>query len=263
MFNHGEGRALHRPRPAERAQHAAHQRRLARAELARQRDDHPAGERAARAARRRARSRRRRAGERRSWRAHACIERRGSIANALCYARAHGRDPPRRDRRARRDWAALAARSRAGAASSASTAIGIADTDLAPEEARLVEWLAAGRHGAMDYMARHGAARARPAELVPGHAARDHRPHQLPAAGARDAGEAVLGSRRKAYVARYALGRDYHKVLRRRLQQLAERIAAASRRRSAIACSPTARRCSKSRWPRRRGWAGAASTRCC
>ena len=47
-------------------------------------------------------------------------------------------------------------------------AVGIADTDLAAEEAQLLNWLAAGRHGEMDYMARHGARRARPAELVPG-----------------------------------------------------------------------------------------------
>ena len=102
--------------------------------------------------------------------------------------------------------------------------IGIADTDLAAEERRLLDWLAAGRHGAMDYMARHGATRARPAELVPGTlrvitARMNYRP---PAARA---SAAVLADPTKAFVARYALGRDYHKVLRGRLQQLADRIA--------------------------------------
>ena len=105
-------------------------------------------------------------------------------------------------------------------------AIGIADTDLASEEAHLVEWLAAGRHGAMDYMARHGVTRARPAALVPGtQRVITARLNYLPP-GAAD-GEAVLAQPTKAYVARYALGRDYHKVFRRRLQLLALRITAA------------------------------------
>jgi epoxyqueuosine reductase len=87
----------------------------------------------------------------------------------------------------------------------------------------LQRWLAAGRHGAMGYMARHGAARARPAELVPGTirviAARmNYWPAET------EAPEAVLRDGERAYVARYALGRDYHKVLRTRLQQLADRI---------------------------------------
>ena len=61
--------------------------------------------------------------------------------------------------------------------------IGIADTDLDVEERRLLDWLAAGRHGAMDYMARHGATRARPGRARAGHDARHHRAHELPAAG--------------------------------------------------------------------------------
>ena len=105
-------------------------------------------------------------------------------------------------------------------------AVGIADTDLASEEAHLVEWLAAGRHGAMDYMARHGVARARPATLVPGtQRVISASLTYLPADAA--AGESVLAQPTRAYVARYALGRDYHKVFRRRLQRLAGRIAAA------------------------------------
>ena len=101
--------------------------------------------------------------------------------------------------------------------------IGVADTELSVEEARLLAWLGAGRHGEMDYMARHGTRRARPAELVPGtlrviSARLDYLPSRV-----RDS-EAVLADGRKAYISRYALGRDYHKVLRERLQRLAERI---------------------------------------
>jgi epoxyqueuosine reductase len=101
-------------------------------------------------------------------------------------------------------------------------AVGIADADLGATEARLADWLARGFHGEMDYMARHGAKRARPAALVPGtlrviSARMDYRPV------AADAG-ATLADRSKAYVSRYALGRDYHKVLRARLQRLAVRI---------------------------------------
>jgi epoxyqueuosine reductase len=101
-------------------------------------------------------------------------------------------------------------------------AIGIADLDLAFAEARLLEWLAAGRHGELDYMVRHGARRARPAELVPGtvrviSARMDYLPDAADSWG-------VVRDGARAFVARYALGRDYHKVLRGRLQALAERI---------------------------------------
>src|SRR5437016_6268143 len=91
--------------------------------------------------------------------------------------------------------------------------IGIADTELAADEARLVEWLAAGRHGEMDYMARHGARRARPAELVPGTVRVISARLDYLSPRARDA-DAVLRDSSKAYVSRYALGRDYHRVLR-------------------------------------------------
>jgi epoxyqueuosine reductase len=104
--------------------------------------------------------------------------------------------------------------------------VGISDTDLSADEARLLDWLAAGRHGDMDYMARHGVTRARPAALVPGTVrVISARMHYWPAQ-ARDA-RAVLGDASRAYVSRYALGRDYHKVLRARLQALATRIEAA------------------------------------
>jgi epoxyqueuosine reductase len=104
-------------------------------------------------------------------------------------------------------------------------AIGIADTDLAAEEVHLMNWLDAGRHGEMDYMARHGVRRSRPNELIPGTvrvitARLDYWP-----ANATDA-RSVLDDPTRAYVSRYALGRDYHKVLRGRLRQLADRIAA-------------------------------------
>jgi len=124
-----------------------------------------------------------------------------------------------------RDWAGLAERIQRWGRELGFAATGIADVELAAEEARLLQWLAAGRHGAMDYMARHGATRARPAELVPGTLrVITVRMNYLPPA-ARTAGD-VLADPRKAFVARYALGRDYHKVLRGRLQRLATAIRA-------------------------------------
>ena len=102
--------------------------------------------------------------------------------------------------------------------------IGIADTGLEAEEAHLVAWLDAGRQGEMDYMARHGARRARPAELVPGTLRVITARLDYLAPEARDAA-ATLGDAGKAYISRYALGRDYHKVLRHKLGRLAARIA--------------------------------------
>ncbi len=128
--------------------------------------------------------------------------------------------------RAPPEWSALADDIRRWGKTLGFQEIGIADTDLAAEERRLLDWLAAGRHGSMDYMARHGALRARPADLVPGTirvitARMNYRPP-----GAR-ASDEVLADPAKAYIARYALGRDYHKVLRERLAELAARIRAA------------------------------------
>jgi epoxyqueuosine reductase len=102
-------------------------------------------------------------------------------------------------------------------------AIAIAGTDLATEEARLLEWLGRGWHGEMDYMARHGVRRARPAELVPGTISVITARLNYTPAEARDSAE-VLDDPERAFVSRYALGRDYHKVLRARLQALAERM---------------------------------------
>ena len=103
--------------------------------------------------------------------------------------------------------------------------LAIAGTRLDEEEARLVDWLARGWHGEMDYMARHGTRRARPAELVPGTLSVITARLNYVAEDARDA-EEVLASAESAYVSRYALGRDYHKVLRSRLQALADRMTA-------------------------------------
>ncbi|HEX6136907.1 MAG TPA: tRNA epoxyqueuosine(34) reductase QueG [Casimicrobiaceae bacterium] len=121
------------------------------------------------------------------------------------------------------DWTALASRIAAWGHELGFESIGVSDVDLAAEEVRLLNWLDAGRHGAMDYMARHGVARARPAALVPGTVrAITARLNYWPAQ-ARPALE-VLADSRRGYVARYALGRDYHKVLRGRLARLAKRI---------------------------------------
>ena len=106
--------------------------------------------------------------------------------------------------------------------------IGVADIDLATAEPGLLAWLYAGHHGQMNYMAAHGLKRARPAELVPGTlrvitARMDYLP-----AGTPEGWQAVewqgLARPEQAQVSVYARGRDYHKVLRNRLQQLATRI---------------------------------------
>ena len=104
-------------------------------------------------------------------------------------------------------------------------AIAIAGTELAEEEARLLEWLALGRHGEMDYMARHGVRRARPVELVPGTVSIVTARLNYSVPGVRDSWE-VLEDGERAFVSRYALGRDYHKVLRAKLKALAERMSA-------------------------------------
>ena len=89
----------------------------------------------------------------------------------------------------------------------------------------MLNWMEMGMHGAMDYMAKHGLSRARPAELVPGAlAVISARLSYWPQAA--DA-HANLADGERAYISRYALGRDYHKLLRNRLQKLAERIEAA------------------------------------
>ncbi len=123
------------------------------------------------------------------------------------------------------DWSALATRIVAWGRELGFAALGIADTELSADEAKLIAWLDAGRHGDMDYMARHGSVRARPADLVPGtlriiSARMNYWPDEARAA------DAVLGDAARAYVSRYALGRDYHKVMRNALAELARRIGA-------------------------------------
>ncbi|MDJ0939757.1 MAG: tRNA epoxyqueuosine(34) reductase QueG [Woeseiaceae bacterium] len=102
---------------------------------------------------------------------------------------------------------------------------GVSDVDLATAEKRLSDWLEASFDGEMHYMRRHGSKRTRPGELVPGtirviSARMDYFP-----ADAIDA-EGLLDHDSLAYVSRYALGRDYHKVLRGRLKALATKIEA-------------------------------------
>ncbi len=108
--------------------------------------------------------------------------------------------------------------------------IGVAGIDLADAEPGLMQWLANGFHGEMAYMAAHGLRRARPAELVPGTVSvitvrMDYLPRDTPA-GWQGIEFARLKDPDEAIVSLYARGRDYHKVLRGRLQKLADAIAA-------------------------------------
>ena len=102
--------------------------------------------------------------------------------------------------------------------------IGIADTDLSRAEPEFANWLARGLHGEMEFMARHGMKRLRPAELVPGTIRVITARMNYLAADTYPA-EKALTEPDTAYISRYALGRDYHKVLRARLQLLCDRIA--------------------------------------
>jgi epoxyqueuosine reductase len=117
-------------------------------------------------------------------------------------------------------------------------ALGVSDVALDADAAYLARWVDAGRHGEMEYMWKHGSRRSRPAELIPGtvrvlSARMNYWPgeraedalQEMPN-GIRDAHE-QLGDAEAAYVSRYALGRDYHKVLRQALQGLADDIEAA------------------------------------
>ena len=122
------------------------------------------------------------------------------------------------------DYASLALSIKAWGRELGFQAVGIADTDLAAAESHLASWLERGWHGEMDYMAHHGVRRSRPGELVPG---------TLRVIACRMNYVAEIGdgwpeitNDGRAYIARYARGRDYHKVLRTRLQKLADRISA-------------------------------------
>ncbi len=103
------------------------------------------------------------------------------------------------------------------------TGFGIANIDLAADEALFLDWLRAGFHGEMGYMARHGSKRSRPAELIPGTVSCISVRMNYWPQDAADA-DSILADGEAAYVSRYAIGRDYHKVLRSRLQSLCDRI---------------------------------------
>ena len=101
--------------------------------------------------------------------------------------------------------------------------LAVSDTDLESYKQKFQAWIADGQHGEMEYMARHGSKRYRPAELVPGttriiSVRMDYWPEN-----AEDPLD-LLEQPERAIVSRYALGRDYHKVIRQRLQTLADRI---------------------------------------
>ncbi|MEL7293161.1 MAG: tRNA epoxyqueuosine(34) reductase QueG [Pseudomonadota bacterium] len=100
--------------------------------------------------------------------------------------------------------------------------VGICDIDLSEHEAQLQKWIDAGFHGEMDWMARHGMMRARPAELLPGtvrviSVRMDYLPPQAQFAS-------NLADPTQAYISRYALGRDYHKLVRNQLKKLGQKI---------------------------------------
>jgi epoxyqueuosine reductase len=111
-------------------------------------------------------------------------------------------------------------------------AVGIGEVEVAEASGHLARWLAAGRHGTMDYMARHAGVRADPSQLLPGVVrVISARMDYLPVATDADWVEREQARLREggaAVVSLYARGRDYHKVLRQRLQQLADRIALAA-----------------------------------
>jgi epoxyqueuosine reductase len=122
------------------------------------------------------------------------------------------------------DYNQLAADIRRWGADCGFQQVGISSIDLAADEAHLLNWLAAERHGKMDYMSRHGVKRSRPHELLAGTVRVISVRMDYDPPGARDAWD-VLDQPELGYVSRYALGRDYHKLLRNRLQRLADRIA--------------------------------------
>jgi epoxyqueuosine reductase len=100
--------------------------------------------------------------------------------------------------------------------------VGISDIDLKEHEEKLQQWLDNQYHGEMDYMEKHGMKRARPAELHPGtlrviSVRMDYLPDNAQFAR-------TLKDKNQAYISRYALGRDYHKVIRKRLKQLGQKI---------------------------------------
>jgi epoxyqueuosine reductase len=117
----------------------------------------------------------------------------------------------------------LAASLRAWALDLGFTGVGVATIDLPVDEAFFLDWLRAGFNGQMGYMSRHGVKRSRPAELIPGTVSCiSVRMDYWPAESADAA--TTLADGNLGYVSRYAVGRDYHKVLRARLQKLCDQI---------------------------------------
>ena len=226
MFNQRVGRALDRPVPARRAQHAPHERRLAGCPRSPCSVTTMPPASAGAIAAPTLRWRRRRQGE-----AFATVDTGSDILRsitALRYATGDGRSSSSRRRHATgRHWRP---RSRRGAANWASRQVG-------HQRHRAVR-----RRGASAALARrraprhdglHGAPRGEaraPCGTGAGDRPRDHRAHELLARRGRRCRRTCLPTRDRAYVARYALGRDYHKVLRARLQRLADRIADGDRR---------------------------------
>ncbi len=122
------------------------------------------------------------------------------------------------DQHSMENYAALKAEIREVAKKLGFAAVGVARAEPGSAVERMREWLAAGRHGEMDYMVRHAELRANPQELHPGtitviSAALDYLPH-----------DKSVDDPERAAISRYALGRDYHKVVRSRLQKLADAI---------------------------------------
>lgn len=203
-FNQRIGGTLYPPGIAQRIQHAAHQCRLARAQIAVQIDHHAGFDP------------RREALRQRDGRAFIGKEQGDS---AIIFTM-QNKNPQLVN------YAALAVQIRAWAHELGFQAVGISDTDLAAAETGLLEWLALGLHGEMDYMAKHGVKRSRPAELVPGTLRVVSLRMNYAPPDARDSWQ-VLAEGGRAFISRYALGRDYHKVLRNRLAKLAEKIRSA------------------------------------
>lgn len=129
---------------------------------------------------------------------------------------------PTADNKGATDFAALARNIKLWGRELGFAGIGITGTDTSAATPALMRWLALGRHGEMDYMAKHAPLRAEPEALVPGTLSIiSARLPYLPAA--RDS-QHVLADPEVAHISRYALGRDYHKPIRNRLQKLADRI---------------------------------------
>jgi epoxyqueuosine reductase len=208
----------------EGAQHGAHERGLAGPEIAFERDDEPAFPGQSTCQRRAQRVGRGRVGQRETQCARA------NFAMIVRMQDMLQKDLPTPDRAAAAagpdradELAGLGKKIRALGRELGLDALGCTAAEIGPHSRQaLHDWLAAGRHGEMDYMARHAALRAAPAELHPGtvsviSARLAYWPEAADAA-------ATLTRPELGYVARYALGRDYHKTLRQRLQMLAERI---------------------------------------